>query len=179
MFEPNSTLPNFTFGKFSVARRPIACKWRSYQADRPLVVLWHTFWRHNILSTCFDVLILLEYFLICDVMAYVLTYFVTSWHIFIMWRTFWRHDVRFYVITYFFTSGSTSIWRHGVLLDITTYHDVRTSHTFWRNDIPFDNITYFLTSFYVMKYFLWHSFGVMTYVLTYSLHTFLTLWRFV
>ena len=109
--------------------------------------IFHTFWLH-------DVHFMLRYtfghhgimYIFCDVMAYFMTYPLTSWLIFhsLSWRTFWRYDVLCDVMIYFLTSRHTSRCYEVRCL----HHDVCS--------ILFDVMTYFLTLYIlvdVMTYF--------------------------
>ena len=113
----------FILGKFSVARKII--KSRNYQADSPLVGVMTcffnvmtSFWRHDTLvlchgvlldnlTNCFDILfdVMMNFLkscifdmmeVLCDVMAYLLTWQRTSC------RSFWYYNILVDVMMYFF-----------------------------------------------------------------------------
>ena len=136
-----------------------------YDTDIPLDSVT-TFWRHNKLSICNDILL-------------------TSWHSF---HIFLCYDVLVEVMTYFWTSRHTFWWCIKVIFDVMTYflitwlsfgrYDVflKSWHTSWYHNILFDVLMYF-------THFLTCDIELHVYCLciTYSLiswHSLHTFWRY-
>ena len=133
--------------------------WHTFWCHDVPLTLCRTFWRHEVHSMLFNIMM---YFSMSDIRVYYTSYLLKSWCIFhiclMLWRTFWRDDglsILLDVMTYLLTLCHTffmswrTIWRsfdvmayflwcYDTFLDVMAYVPY-----FWRHDVLFDIIVYF------------------------------------
>ena len=160
-------------------------QWRTLCHHNMFLTSWRTFWCHSELfdvMICFDIMTnLLKSWRLFDVITIFFDVMQCFWlhdKNVVIFLTFSRHDV-------FLTSWQT-LWHHNKRFDITT--------PIWRHDEPFnhdvcwhhhdvcwhhDELYNIMTCLWHDKFWIWQSFGAMTYVTLIDVMTnVLTSWNF-